>query len=166
MCFRSILLAFVLACSASAPSGAADAPPTVDVTFRLTLYGVVPATDTFELGFAWCTPGRPCEGWAGIAIFCGKGSIPTIPTPGPCKGNGTVYVETIAVPLGDRLDFSILRRLEEMEAIDTLRSGQAIVNRDTTISVSYRYPEKAPVKEMPAEWPASGAGGLARLGCR
>ena len=42
------------------------------VTFELTLYGDVPETDTFEVGYSACPYNDACPDVAMAAIFCGS----------------------------------------------------------------------------------------------
>ncbi len=135
--FRVFLVLVLLAASPAAIS--AD-ETTVDMTFRLTLHGDVPTTDTFSVSWSVCTPGRACAGTVAIAVICGTGEDPIVPTPGRCKGEGTVYSETFTGQRGERAHYALVREQADQEGIDVLLRGERILTRDTTISASYRYP--------------------------
>ncbi|MDP9352616.1 MAG: hypothetical protein M3P51_13905 [Chloroflexota bacterium] len=137
---------------------------TIDVTFRLTLHGDVPATDTFYLTAFTCTPGHVCTGSAATVVFCGTGKDPYFPTPGPCEGGGHTYAETFPVPSGDSLSYSLRRRQVGKEHEQGLSRGNLIVNRAHTISASYRYPEskdRQGRRATPEQMPRVGGGGTA-----
>lgn len=113
---------------------------------------------------AFCTPGLACDGTIAIAVFCGTGEDPIVPTPGACKGDGTVYSQVFPIQRGDRISYNIIRQVGDQESSRSLASGRPVAFRDTTTATSYRYPasdDQQGAVPMPERMPETGGGGTA-----
>jgi len=117
------------------PVGVARVGRLSTVTFRLTLYGRVPAEQTFAVLTAG-TIGRLRSGEFPLCT-----TVTTVQLGLPrCVGDGTRYVHTITVPPGSALLFSFARyRVRGQVPPEIFFDGTQRVSRGATISAYYRF---------------------------
>jgi len=108
--------------------------PTVPITFRLRLNGVVPARETFAVNYPHGVPND--------TQFCGSAMMPGAASK-PCVGGGMSYATTIQVPGGQFIGFSFYRvRLTPYyltESSEAFAPGRVRATRATVITASYTF---------------------------
>jgi len=108
--------------------------PTIPITFRLRLNGVVPARETFAVNYPHGVPND--------VQFCGGATAPGGAST-PCVGGGMSYATTIQVPVGQFISFAFYRvRLTPrylMESSEVFAPGRVRATRATAITASYTF---------------------------
>lgn len=170
------LLAITLALVLAAPALAGGSQQgMVTKTFKLTLYGNVPATKGFALSYLTSPqPQRP-----NLIVFCGqaKGGLPPVKVvdPGPCKGNGTTYTVTMQFKQGTTLFYGyVVALLSDPNTTSQIFAGNLtgngrnihpaggpeILTSNITNSAWYSFGGNGQTPRMPD----AGAGGASRPG--
>ncbi|MDP9352576.1 MAG: hypothetical protein M3P51_13700 [Chloroflexota bacterium] len=174
----STLMALTLALVLSGPALAGDGQDdTITKTFKLTLYGDVPAAELFAVGYA--TREQLDNGSfpdpVPYILFCGTLSPgddrPTqVVTDGSCKGgHGTTYTATVEFERGAELAYFFVRASNAdpnlFDAFLTTPINEELkptayetLSDDATNAAYYRY--GAAEEPMP-KMPTTGAGGMA-----
>lgn len=130
------------------------------ITFRLTLYGDVPADEGFSIFFfeAGATDDKEAEG------FCGPNPY-TAPKQ-DCEGGGRVYEFAHTLwPRGRAADFAFLRSpgASSVDDAEVLFGEVRAITADTVVSAYHDY-RTGRGGELPAEMPDAGAGAMASSG--
>jgi len=157
MAIRSILVLLALF-AALTGTAVAQEPEMITKTFELTINGTVPEGETFVASvFFNPTDGGDVEN----LLFCGGFSDVE------CTGSGTVYRQRVEIPQGATARYTVQRGNESDggTTVDIFAEGREMLTGNRTNSVSFTYPGvDDDQQEMPAEVPATGAGGVATAG--
>lgn len=135
----ALLVAVPTGAYAQADNGQDDS---VTVTFQLTLYGDVPATQFFWAEYG---PLQSVE-FIDLVEFCGfdnlaATSMNVIDDDArlPCKGNGTVYTKTRTLPSRIRLSFAFIRQDTGSSGLSRYFRGSQPLDDDIMIRARYTY---------------------------
>ena len=110
----------------SSPSPSGSPAWTGHQVFTLTIYGAVPAGDSFQL--------RLNTGGQDLRYFCDSAQ------PGGCPGGGKSYsIRMSGVPQQGNLPYSI-ERIYSTNKIELIKTGIIDTNVDSIVSATYAYP--------------------------